>query len=167
MGAQAWTRVTIGGSLTEEEYDQLLGFVENEFYETIDDDRVARIEDAKIGKFSRLETEGLVSWGEPDEVLEFCREKNLAYIHSYDAASGGDFEPGINAWQPGWDKQRFSDANSSGDPVVSLAELLDVQQEGKELENLIKSKWIFSVTNIPPLTITFDVEEKADAEASQ
>lgn len=111
MTEETWTTVRIGGKATETVIAELKK-LDHEFGDC---------QGAEIGQDGVLTISGMVNYGNPESLKQFCRTHDLTYrIHN--AACPGVFDAGIEYWSP--DKgEDGCDANDNGNPTISLPAL--------------------------------------------
>lgn len=134
MGQSVYVEVVIGGNASAEVGIDLREMLESD---------LGSLETTKDG---RLFAWGYRNYGNADEVEDFCRENDLAYVLTW--ASCSEFEAGGHAWRPGMeDVLEFEGGDS---PSLSLAELRRDAAEGKTLADIIDALSVGDVSTLPP-----------------
>ena len=144
MGEYVWTSVVIGGKLSRRTADKLAEF-EEEFEDSGD------VADAIKQKYAVC-FQGLVNFGNPNELLTFCRKHKLAYNSTW-AAQCGAFGSGMEYWFPDMKEPVQVDADDDGRAVVTIRALQDKLKEGRTLADVIAQYERADSQKIPPLEL--------------
>ena len=111
MGEYVWTSVVIGGKLSRKTAKELAAF-EEEFEDSGD------VADAIKQKYAVC-FQGLVNFGNPNELLTFCRKHKLAYNVCW-AAKCGAFGSGMIYWFPDMKEPVEVDADEDSRAVITM-----------------------------------------------
>ena len=149
MGEPTWTTMHIGGALTPDKIEELYAIADGEFS---DRQFIADfLEQAQAG-VEPLMLQGFVNMGDPDEVIDFCKENGLTFWLHFDAGSGWD--SGIQVWHHGWDGVKQCSASGQGYEAVIAIEALKARVErGEAVADIIAEFNIFNESTIPAFTL--------------
>jgi hypothetical protein len=143
MGEYVWTAFTVGGKVTR---DIVEGLTEVGYGDATSDVRSA------IEKKTSATFEGECNYGNPpDELIAFCKKSGLPFHYSW-AACPGQFNSRAAYWREGDDIWEY-DADDSGSPCASLAELKRARDIGQSLIDVIDELSKFDAGEVPPLEL--------------
>jgi hypothetical protein len=144
MGEYVWTSIVIGGKLSRRTADKLAEF-EQEFEDSGD------VKDA-IKQSYAVCFQGEVNFGNPDELLTFCRVHKLAYNSSW-AAKCGAFGSGMEYWFPDMEEPVQVDADEDCRAVITIRDLQNELKAGKTLAEVVGQFERADHRKIPPLEL--------------
>jgi hypothetical protein len=159
MVEMTWTTMHIGGSLPASKIDELIALFDvfSDAQEKPDDE--AELRD-NIAANKSLLIQGQVNYGNPDELIEFCKDNKLAFWLHFDA--GYEWDPGIQVWHP--DFPAIIECAASGQgyaPVIELAMLKENLKNGSTLADVVGGLQVYTSEHCPPMTIIEDAKEEA------
>lgn len=109
---------TIGGKIKRSIIPELLATVKNEVSEITGPTTEEEFLTEAHGQGRDIEWQGMVNYGEPDELKVFCEKHDISYIHR----CGASFEYGasIAFWTPGMEKEKSYRTSHDGELSVDV-----------------------------------------------
>lgn len=96
--------------------------------------------------------EDLQDCGRTPGLDAFCRVHGLSY-HAAWVARVGQFEAGLEYWQPGMAEPVEEAADEGGEPMITLAALRRCQDAGKTVSDILARLEQAVADAMPPLTL--------------
>lgn len=131
MGEYVMTTITIGGLLPGEAGATALIAAATAYYAEAD----TLVREA-LAAGRHVDLEDLQDHGRTPDLDAFCRANGLAYQRAW-VSQIGQFEAGLEYWQPGMDQPVEEAADEGGEPIIALAELRRCHRGGETLTSVV------------------------------
>lgn len=162
MGEYSWAVMSVGGKGSHKLITEELGNAAEASFPGGDGDLSV---DELIGQALKDGTavtfQGECNYGNPTELMDFCRANGLAYHRSWSAVAGA-FDAGLEYWTPDMDCPVEESANDDGEPMANLSWLKKELAAGRTLEAVIAELAPADAENVPPLVVD-DLVARAEA----
>lgn len=149
MSTETYTTMRIGGALPRNLINELNGRIDEEFFGRTDD---CRDINAVAEAGDRLVISGFTGWANADALVAFCVDHDLQYHLSWEGDTDGD--AGAQYWNPSMEKPVELNADSDGEPVITLVDLEKAFAGEETIEQVVERMRPGSADRVPPLTIT-------------
>lgn len=147
MGEYVTTTITIGGLLAGETGAAALIAVAQDYYAEAD----ALVREA-LAAGRHVDLEDLQDRGQTPDLDAFCRAHGLAYQRAW-VSQIGQFEAGLEYWQPGMDRPVQEAADEGGEPMIALCELRRCHRAGETLSSIVARLARAESASVPPLIL--------------
>ncbi len=147
MGEYVMTTITIGGLLPGEAGAAALIAAATAYYAEAD----SLVREA-LAAGRHVDLEDLQDRGQTPDLDAFCRAHGLAHQRAW-VSQLGQFEAGLEYWQPGMDRPVEEAADEGGEPMIALAELRRCHRAGETLSGVVARLARAESTAVPPLIL--------------
>ena len=114
MSEPIYMSIQVGGEITAELAEELLGLVKDEINDT---DGPTTLDGLRAEK-PPVVWRGCTNYGECDDIKHFCEEHDLPYIHHCEAT--GQYDAATTWWLPGMKAHAYLQTDSGESPVVDI-----------------------------------------------
>lgn len=147
MGEYVMTTISIGGLLPGEVAAGALIVAAQAYYSEAD----TLVREA-LATGRHVDLEDLQDRGQTPDLDAFCRANGLAYQRAW-ISQIGQFEAGLEYWQPGMDQPVEEAADEGGEPMIALAELRRCHRAGETLSGVVARLARAESAAVPPLIL--------------